>query len=61
MFLETEEQISLGTTMRSDSRLVVEEKEEEEEVMVCCRGGVLRWWTVMMVPMRPGDVLSIDL
>ena len=23
--------------------------------------GVLRWWTVLMVPMRLGDVLSIDL
>ena len=47
--------------MRPGRRLMVgeEEKEEEEVVeVVCCGGG---HGTVLMVPAKLGDVLSIDL
>ena len=40
--------------MRLGSGLLVAEEEEEEVVVVCCGD------TVLMVPIRLGDVLSID-
>ena len=42
--------------MRPGSRLMVAEEEEEEEVVVFCGGE-----QYLVVPMRLGDVLSIDL
>ena len=48
-----EKQVQVGTTMRSGWRLMVEEKKKEVVAV--------KWWTVLMVPMRLGNVLSIDL
>ena len=41
--------------MRPGSRLMVGEEEGEEEVVA-----VVVWWAVLMVPMRLGDVSSVD-
>ena len=51
-------QVPVRTTMRPGSGFMVaeEEEEEEEEVVVFCGGE-----QYLVVPMRLGDVLSIDL
>ena len=39
----------------NDASTLVEEEEEKEEEVV-----VVVWWAVLMVPIRLGDVLSVD-